>query len=275
MTFVLDRAGVTGSDGPSHHGMWELSLLGTAPGMRVAAPRDATRLRELLGESLVVHDGPTALRFPKGSAPSDIDTVGHLGTADVVRASTRRDVLVLALGPMVQAACQAADQEYGSAGTEVTVVDPRWAQPVDPSLVRAAAGFRHVITVEDHGIADGFGDAVARELRQQGCRTPLTTLGIPQRYLRHGERGELLTELGLDAAGIARAIAGRPGGVSRTCGPSLDKDAAPALRPGPARVASQGRRSPSRRSPARPRPRRPRVRGLPDGGSAGRTPSVE
>jgi 1-deoxy-D-xylulose-5-phosphate synthase len=210
VTFLLDRAGITGADGPSHHGMWDLSVLGIVPGMRVAAPRDATRLRELLGEAVDDDSGPTAVRFPKGSPCADLPPVGRIGGGDVLTDGGPADVLVLAVGPLASSAVTAA-ASLQAAGVGVTVVDPRWVLPVDPALVAAAAGFRLVVTVEDNGLAGGFGDAVGRALRAAGTDADLLTLGLRQEYVQVGEREQLLAEQGLDAAGIAGAVLGRLG----------------------------------------------------------------
>ena len=199
VTFVLDRAGITGSDGASHHGMWDLTLLAAVPGMRVAAPRDAERLRELVREA-TVHTGPTAVRFPKGEAPPELPATGRLGSADLLYAGGD-GVLVVAAGAMAGPAVAAARTVPG-----VTVVDPRWVLPVRPDLVAAAGAFGRVVTVEDNGLAGGVGDAVARALRAAGSTVPVRTLGIAQDFVPHGSRGAILAEHGLDAAGIARAL---------------------------------------------------------------------
>jgi 1-deoxy-D-xylulose-5-phosphate synthase len=209
VTFVLDRAGVTGPDGASHHGMWDGSLLQLVPGMRLAAPRDGARLVELLREAVAVTDGPTAIRFPRGSAPDDLPTIGALGGMDVLvrpaDGASAADVLLVGAGPMaavaVQAAVRLADQGIG-----VTVVDPRWLKPVDAALADAAATHRMVVTVEDSGVVGGFGDAVARLLRETGIDTPLRTFGLPQRFHGHGERAEILHEAGLSPQQLALAI---------------------------------------------------------------------
>jgi 1-deoxy-D-xylulose-5-phosphate synthase len=205
VTFVLDRAGVTGPDGPSHNGMWDLSLLGMVPGMRVAAPRDGQRLSELLAEALAYADGPSALRFPKADVSAPVPAVGRLGRADLLRHDPCARVLVLAVGPLAQAACDAADQLRGDQ-IAVTVADPRWVLPVDPALAAAADGYRLVVTVEDNGVAGGFGDAYARAVRAAGLPVPVRTLGLPQEFLDHGQRGRMLREYGLDAAGIVAAV---------------------------------------------------------------------
>ena len=208
ITFVLDRAGVTGPDGASHHGMWDLSLLQLVPGMRVAVPRDGTRLTELLREALAVADGPTALRFPRGTAPADVPSVGQLGSMDVLRepaAGASRDLLLIGAGPMAGVCTQTADR-LADQGIGVTVVDPRWVKPLDEALVEAAAGCRLVVTVEDSGRVGGVGDAVARLLRDHDVDTPVRTFGLAQQFLEHGERGALLEDQGLSPQQLARVI---------------------------------------------------------------------
>jgi 1-deoxy-D-xylulose-5-phosphate synthase len=207
VTFVLDRAGVTGPDGASHHGMWDLSLLQLVPGMRVAVPRDGTRLTELLREALAVTDGPTALRFSRGNAPADLPAVGQLGSMDVLRAAAgdARDVLLVGVGAMAGTCAQVADR-LADQGIGVTVLDPRWVQPLDPALAAEAARWKLVVTVEDSGERGGVGDAVARLLRDHDVETPVRTFGIAQQFLEHGERAELLDELGLTPQHLARVI---------------------------------------------------------------------
>jgi 1-deoxy-D-xylulose-5-phosphate synthase len=205
VTFVLDRAGITGSDGPSHNGMWDLSLLGMVPGMRVAAPRDGDRLRELLREATAHDGGPSALRFPKADAAAPVPAVGRLGRADLLRHDPDAEVLILAVGALAPAALAAADRLLLD-GVPVAVADPRWILPVDPALVTAAGGYRLVLTVEDNGVAGGFGDAYARAVRAAGVPAQVRTLGLTQRFLDHGQRGTMLREQGLDGPGIAAAV---------------------------------------------------------------------
>jgi 1-deoxy-D-xylulose-5-phosphate synthase len=205
VTFVLDRAGVTGDDGPSHNGMWDLSLLGVVPGMRVAAPRDATRLRELLREAVEYDEGPTALRFPKASvADDDIDAIDRIGGMDVLRRDDDADVLVVSVGAVAPLALEIADR-IAAQGVGVTVVDPRWVLPVDGALPALAAAHALVVTVEDNGRAGGIGDAVARELRARSIATPVRNVALPQQFLPTGRRDALLRELGLSAQEVARA----------------------------------------------------------------------
>jgi 1-deoxy-D-xylulose-5-phosphate synthase len=208
VTLVLDRAGITGDDGASHHGMWDLAILGVVPGMRVAAPRDATRLRELLREAVTVDDGPTAVRYPKATADADVPAVGRLGEADVLVADVDAQVLVVAVGALGAQAVNAAAL-LAASGVRTTVVDPRWVLPVDPSLVALASAYALVVTVED-GVRDGgVGDALARGLRDAGHRGDVLTLGLPKSFLAHGRRADLLAAAGLDAAGIAASVLAR------------------------------------------------------------------
>ncbi len=203
VTFVLDRAGVTGEDGKSHHGMWDLALLGVVPGMRVGAPRDGARLRALLRES-VRHDGPAALRFPKGSVAPDLPALGTVGGADVLLRHGTGGTLLVATGPFAHAAVTAAGQLGDH--EDITVVDPRWLLPVDADLARAAHGFRRVLTVEDHAGPGGYGDAFARALRAVSCPTPVETLDLGADFISHGSRPDLLRARGLDADGLVRRL---------------------------------------------------------------------
>jgi 1-deoxy-D-xylulose-5-phosphate synthase len=216
VTFVLDRAGVTGPDGASHHGMWDGSILQLVPGLRIAVPRDGARVAELLREAVAVDDGPTALRFPGRLASADVPAVGQLGGMDVLRMpadSGRRDVLLLGAGPMAGICAEAADR-LADHGIGVTVVDPRWVKPLDAALPEVARQHGLVATVEDNGRVGGFGDAVARMLRDNDIDTPVRTFGLHQAFLEHGERGQLLDAQGLTPQHLARRItelvAGRP-----------------------------------------------------------------
>jgi 1-deoxy-D-xylulose-5-phosphate synthase len=201
VTVVLDRAGVTGEDGASHHGMWDLSLLAPIPGLRVAAPRDADQLRAALWEAVGVADAPTVVRYPKATVGDPVPAVGRVGGVDVLVRGERPDVLLVAVGALASAGVAAARTRPG-----VTVVDPRWPVPVPPELVRLAAAHRHVVAVEDSGRTGGVGSLLGQALHDAGVATPLHVLGVPRNFLPHGSRGAILAELGLDAAGIARTI---------------------------------------------------------------------
>jgi 1-deoxy-D-xylulose-5-phosphate synthase len=212
-TFVLDRAGVTGEDGPSHNGMWDLSILQVVPGLRIAAPRDGARLRELFREAVAVTDGPTAVRFPKGAAPADIPAVDRVGDADVLVRDGAQDVLVVAIGAMASTCVEVADR-LREQGIGVTVVDPRWVKPVDSALVELARGHRLVVSVEDSGRVGGCGAALAVALADARVPTPLHIAGIPQRFPEHGKRPALLEAFGLGAQDLARDIVERVAGLS-------------------------------------------------------------
>ena len=210
VTFVLDRAGITGNDGPSHHGMWDLSLLGLVPGLRVGAPRDADSLRRLFAEAIADSDGPTALRFPKGRVGPGLPAVDYCGRAEVLCRTAgveSNPVLLVPVGAMGAVAVAAA-AELGGIGTPVTVVDPGWLLPVEDALLAAATRSRLVVTLEDNGIAGGYGDAFARAMRAAGIGTELLALGLPQRFLPHGDRGGLLAGHGLDVPGVVAAVCG-------------------------------------------------------------------
>jgi 1-deoxy-D-xylulose-5-phosphate synthase len=202
VTFVLDRAGVTGDDGASHNGMWDLTILNLIPGLRLAAPRDGERLRELFGEAVAVCDGPTAVRFPKGPVPAPIEAVDRVGGMDVLHRSQSEDVLIVSFGALAAVALGAAallgEQEIG-----VTVVDPRWIAPLDPALAPLAARHRLVVTVEDSSRSGGAGTAVAMSLQDADVDTPLRILGLPRQFLDHGKRADLLTAVGLTPSGVA------------------------------------------------------------------------
>jgi 1-deoxy-D-xylulose-5-phosphate synthase len=208
VTFVLDRAGVTGDDGPSHNGMWDLSILQLVPGMRIAVPRDGARVRELLREAVAVNDGPTALRFPKGPVADDIEAIGSLGSMDVLAehdGANGTRVLVVAAGAMCTPAVEVGER-LAAQGIGATVVDPRWVKPLDPALVEAAAQHSMVAVVEDNGRVGAVGDAVARQLRDARVDVPVRTFGIPQEFLDHAKRAMILDDIGLTPQRLARSI---------------------------------------------------------------------
>lgn len=209
VTLVLDRAGITGNDGASHNGMWDMSLLGIVPGMKVAAPRDTATLREELDEALAVDDGPTALRFPKGTVGDDVPAVSRLdGVVDILRApSGRNDVLIVSVGAFAGLALAAAER-LEQQGISATVVDPRWVLPVPESLVKLAEDYTMVVTVEDSGLHGGVGSTVSAALRAAGVDVPCRDLGVPQQFLDHASRAQIHAELGLTAQDVARQITG-------------------------------------------------------------------
>jgi 1-deoxy-D-xylulose-5-phosphate synthase len=228
VTFVLDRAGVTGDDGASHNGMWDMSILQVVPGLRLAAPRDSARVRELLREAVDVDDAPTVLRIPKGPPPDDIPAVGKAGGADVLVRKGPRDVLVVAVGSMAEVAVDVAGR-LGAQGIGVTVVDPRWVKPVDPEIVRLAREHRLVVSVEDNGEVGGCGAVLLQTLTEAGVTTPFRLHGIPQEFLGHAKRARILEQVGLTpqalALGIVEAMSALPDpSVGDSVGTPVDAD---------------------------------------------------
>ena len=210
VTLVLDRAGVTGSDGPSHNGMWDLSLLGIVPGMRVAAPRDVVTLREELAEAVAVQDGPTAIRFPKGSVVESVPAVRRIGGVDVLHEPVPGPeptpaVLLVCVGAFGELGVAAA-RRLAAQGVAVTVVDPRWVLPVPDALVGLAATHDLVVTVTDCGRHGGFGSVLSDALRAAERDVPQRDIALPQRFLDHGSRGDVLAAAGLTAQDVARRV---------------------------------------------------------------------
>ncbi|MBF6507564.1 1-deoxy-D-xylulose-5-phosphate synthase [Nocardia farcinica] len=206
VTVTLDRSGITGDDGASHNGMWDLSILGLVPGIRVAAPRDAVTLREELREAVAVDDGPTVVRFSKGSVIEEVPAVERIGGVDVLRRG-QGDVLLVAVGAFGKLAVAAAER-LAAQGVEVTVVDPRWVVPVPEQVVDLASRHRLVVTLEDCGRHGGFGWALAAALRDAELDVPLRDLAVPNEFLDHASREEVLADLGLTEQDIAHRITG-------------------------------------------------------------------
>ncbi|OBJ40117.1 1-deoxy-D-xylulose-5-phosphate synthase [Mycolicibacterium mucogenicum] len=210
VTMVLDRAGVTGNDGASHNGVWDMSMLGIVPGMQVAAPRDAARLREELGEALAVSDGPTAVRFPKGAVGDDIPAVRRQHGVDILTEPAdglSDDVLLVAVGAFARMALLVADR-LRKQGIGVTVVDPRWVLPVPAAIADLARAHKLVVTLEDNGVAGGIGSAVSASLRRAEIDVPCRDVGVPQEFQDHATRSEVLVSLGLTDQDIARQVTG-------------------------------------------------------------------
>jgi 1-deoxy-D-xylulose-5-phosphate synthase len=209
VTFVLDRAGVTGTDGASHNGMWDMSILQCVPTLRIAAPRDADQVRAQLREAVEVDDAPTVVRFSKGAVGPAVKAVGRVGGMDVLRTSDapRPDVLLVSVGALAPMCLEIADL-LDAQGITTTVVDPRWVKPVDEAMAPLAEHHRVVVTVEDNSRAGGVGSAVAQALRDAGVDVPLRDFGIPPRFLDHASRKEVMAEIGLTAPDIARQVTG-------------------------------------------------------------------
>ncbi|MEU9981652.1 1-deoxy-D-xylulose-5-phosphate synthase [Streptomyces sp. NPDC050856] len=209
VTFVLDRAGITGTDGASHNGMWDMSILQVVPGIRIAAPRDADQVRAQLREAVEVDDAPTVVRYSKGAVGPAVEAVGRIGGMDVLRESgaDRPDVLLVSVGALAPMCLEIADL-LDQQGISTTVVDPRWVKPVDEAMAPLADRHRVVVTVEDNGRVGGVGCAVAQALRDAGVDVPLRDFGIPPRFLDHASRKEVMAEIGLTAPDIARQVTG-------------------------------------------------------------------
>ncbi len=211
VTFVLDRAGVTGTDGASHNGMWDMSILQVVPGLRIAAPRDADQVRAQLREAVQVEDAPTVVRFSKGAVGPAVKAVGKAGGMDVLRRPTtdvdRPDVLLVSIGALAPMCLEIAEL-LDAQGISSTVVDPRWVKPVDAAMAPLAEQHRVVVTVEDNSRVGGVGSAVAQALRDADVDVPLRDFGIPPVFLDHASRKEVLAEIGLTAPDIARQVTG-------------------------------------------------------------------
>ncbi|GAB2819719.1 1-deoxy-D-xylulose-5-phosphate synthase [Alpinimonas psychrophila] len=206
VTFVLDRSGVTGPDGPSHHGLWDLSILQVVPGIRIAAPRDAARLREELAEATAINDAPTVLRFPKGSVGNDINAQRRTADGvDVLREAPHKDVLIVAIGSFAQLGLDVAER-LAQQGIGATVIDPRWVVPVASSLIEMARDHRLVITIEDGVRVGGIGTRIRQAMREAGVDTAVDELGLPDSFIEHATREQILAEVGLTPQDIARDV---------------------------------------------------------------------
>lgn len=226
VTFVLDRAGVTGDDGPSHNGIWDMSLLGVVPGLRLAAPRDAASLREQLREAVAISDGPTVVRFPKGAVPDDIPALRRVDGVDILRESDTCDVLIVAVGAFATLGLEVADA-LAAQGISATVADPRWALPIPSRLAGLAADADLVVVLEDNMRAGGVGTAMRSALEDAGVATPALTFGMPPEFPDHGSRPSVLAQAGLSAQEIARRVTERVAAPI----PDLSDDVASAREP--------------------------------------------
>jgi 1-deoxy-D-xylulose-5-phosphate synthase len=205
VTFVLDRAGVTGDDGPSHNGMWDLATFQVVPGLRIAAPRDGARLAEQLREAVDVADAPTIVRFPKGALPADVPPLRREDWADVLAESGEPDVLLVCVGAMATVGLDVAER-LRAHGIGVSVVDPRWVKPLHRDLVAQAARYRLVACVEDGLRVGGVGGALTQAVQDLDLDTPVRTFGVPTQFLDHAKRAQVLAEIGLTAQDISRSI---------------------------------------------------------------------
>ena len=205
VTFVLDRAGITGDDGPSHHGIWDLAVTGLVPTMHVAAPRDAARLRETLREAVAINDAPTAVRFPKGAVQSDIPAFERRDGVDVLYRGESADVLLVSIGSMAAIAVEAASQAYRE-GVGVTVIDPRWVKPLPASLISMVERYKSVVVLEDGIKHGGIASAISEQCREAGLNIAIHSIGVPLEFIEHSKRSEILEDLGITTQKISRDI---------------------------------------------------------------------
>jgi 1-deoxy-D-xylulose-5-phosphate synthase len=205
VTFVLDRAGITGDDGASHNGIWDLALTGIIPTMHVAAPRDGARLREVLAESIQITDAPSMLRYPKGEVVADIPAFERRDGIDVLYRGESADVLLVSIGAMAAMAVEAASQSYRE-GVGVTVIDPRWIKPLPQSLVTMATRYKSVVVLEDGIRHGGIASTISEMFRDAGLQVPIHSIGVPLIFLEHAKRGQILSELGITAQQISLNI---------------------------------------------------------------------
>ena len=205
VTFVLDRAGITGDDGPSHHGIWDLALTGIVPTLHVAAPRDGARLRETLREAVEIGDAPSLIRFPKGAVQSDIPAFERRDGIDVLYRGESADVLLISVGSMAAIAVEAASQAYRE-GVGVTVIDPRWVKPLPQTLISMAQRYKSVVVLEDGIRHAGIASSISELFREAGLNVALHSIGIPLEFIEHSKRTEILEDLGITAQKISRDI---------------------------------------------------------------------
>ena len=224
VTFVLDRAGITGDDGPSHHGIWDLALTGIVPTMHVGAPRDGARLRELLREAVDISDAPSMVRFPKGAVQVDIPAFERRDGIDVLYRGESADVLMISVGAMASVAVEAASSAYRE-GVGVTVIDPRWVKPLPQSLISMAERYKSVVVLEDGIRHGGIASSISELFRDSGVNVPLHSIGVPLDFLEHSKRSEILNDIGVTAQNIARSVVEWSSSFKEEMQPQLDENA--------------------------------------------------
>ncbi len=205
VTFVLDRSGITGDDGPSHNGMWDLALTGIIPTLHVAAPRDGARLKETLNEAVEISDAPSLVRFPKGAVIEDIPAFERRDGIDVLYRGESADVLLVSVGALAHIAVEAASQAYRE-DVGVTVIDPRWVKPLPLSLITMAQRYKSVVVLEDGIRHGGIASTISEMFRDAGLMVPIHSIGVPLEFIEHSKRGEVLSDLGITAQNITRSV---------------------------------------------------------------------
>ena len=207
VTFVLDRAGITGDDGPSHHGIWDLALTGIVPNMHVGAPRDGARLKEILRECVNISDAPSMIRFPKGAIPADIQAIERVSGADVLHRGNSKQVLLISIGSMASMALEVAQLAHQQ-GIEITVVDPLWVKPISPAIIAMCADYDTVVVMEDGIKHAGIASTISETLREAGSSCILHSIGVPLEFIEHSKRNEILEDLEITPAAIVQQIKG-------------------------------------------------------------------
>ena len=208
VTFVLDRAGVTGDDGPSHHGIWDLALTGIIPNAFVAAPRDGARLKESLAEAVAISDAPSIIRFPKGTIGKDLPAFERRGGLDVLYRGESSDILLVSIGAMAPLAIDAASQAFRE-GVGVTVIDPLWVKPLPAdSLLAMAPRFIRVVVLEDGIKHGGIASTLSELFRENGLDMPIHSIGVPLEFIQHSKRAEILQDIGITSQSISRQLVG-------------------------------------------------------------------
>jgi len=203
VTFVLDRSGITGDDGPSHHGIWDMALSGIVPKMHIAAPRDGARLRETLQEALRISDSPSLVRFPKGAVPEDIPAIERVDGIDTLIAGSKKDILLISVGAVADIAVQVA-QTIGKIG--ITVVDLRWVKPLPPYLLTMVKSFQAVVVIEDGIRHAGIASSISEMFRDAGISTPIHSVGVPLTFIEHSKRSQIMEDIGMTPSNISRTV---------------------------------------------------------------------
>ena len=207
VTFVLDRAGITGDDGPSHHGIWDLALTGIVPNMHVGAPRDGARLKEILRSCIAISDAPSMVRFPKGAVPADISALERVDGIDILHKGTTQQVLIISVGSMAGMAIEVA-QLAQTQSIEITVVDPLWVKPIPNALLNMCANYSTVIVMEDGIKHAGIASTISEALRESGSNCSLHSIGVPLEFIEHSKRAEILEDISITPAAIVQQISG-------------------------------------------------------------------
>jgi 1-deoxy-D-xylulose-5-phosphate synthase len=207
VTFVLDRAGITGDDGPSHHGIWDLALTGIVPHMHVGAPRDGARVKELLRQCIAIDNAPSMIRFPKGAIPADIPALERVDGIDVLHRGDTNQVLVISIGSMAAMALEMAHLAHKES-IEVTVIDPLWVKPISSNLTALCAKYSTVVVMEDGIKHAGIASTISESLREAGSPCVVHSIGVPLEFIEHSKRNEILEDLKITPAAIVRQIAG-------------------------------------------------------------------